>query len=73
LLSPSDSLDVTHVKLPSNSTEDWSSIASRIAVASIGSQGTVGGLLVAGFVSYIHRKEQVENVQGSNRNMSFIQ
>ncbi|XP_023716314.1 transmembrane GTPase Marf isoform X3 [Cryptotermes secundus] len=50
LLSPSDSLDVTHLKLPSNSTEDWTSIASRIAMASIGSQGTVGGLLVAGFM-----------------------
>jgi hypothetical protein len=71
LLSPSDSLDVTHVKLPSNNTEDWSTIASRIALASMGSQGTVGGLLVAGFVSYIRRKDQVEDVQGNNRNMLF--
>lgn len=32
------------------SAEDWSFI-SKIAMASISSQGTVGGMLVAGFVS----------------------
>jgi hypothetical protein len=32
--------------------EDWSFL-SKIAIASISSQGTVGGLLVAGFVSAI--------------------
>jgi len=30
--------------------EDWS-VLSRIAIASVTSQGTMGGLLVAGFVS----------------------
>lgn len=30
--------------------DEWG-IISRVAVASIGSQGTMGGLLVAGFVS----------------------
>lgn len=33
-------------------SDDWfSSIASRVAVASLTSQGTIGGLLVSGFVS----------------------
>jgi mitofusin 2 len=32
-------------------TQEQLSVISRIAVASIGSQGTVGGLLVAGLVS----------------------
>jgi hypothetical protein len=62
LLSPSESLDVVHVKSPSNKTEDWSGIASRMALASVGSQGTVGGLLVAGFVSYICRNNQMEDI-----------
>jgi hypothetical protein len=52
-MSPSENVDVMHIKLPSNNTEDWSSVAARMAMASIGSQGTMGGLLVAGFVSYI--------------------
>ncbi len=33
--------------------EDWSMV-SRLAIASLTSQGTVGGLLLAGFVSF-HR------------------
>jgi hypothetical protein len=48
------------MKLPSDNTDDWSHVASRIAMASIGSQGTIGGLLVAGFVSYICRKKNLE-------------
>ncbi|GFG34241.1 hypothetical protein Cfor_10688 [Coptotermes formosanus] len=50
LMSPSENVDVMHIKLPSNNTEDWSSVAARMAMASIGSQGTMGGLLVAGFM-----------------------
>ncbi|XP_023718994.1 transmembrane GTPase Marf isoform X2 [Cryptotermes secundus] len=50
LLSPSENLDMAHMKLPSDNTDDWSRVVSRIAMASIGSQGTVGGLLVAGFM-----------------------
>lgn len=35
-------------------SEDWfSSMASRVAVASLTSQGTIGGLLVSGFVSIL--------------------
>jgi hypothetical protein len=52
-MSPSENFDTSHMKLRSDRTDDWSRVASRIAMASIGSQGTVGGLLVAGFVSYI--------------------
>lgn len=52
-MSPSENVDVIHIKLPANNTEDWSNVAARMAMASIGSQGTMGGLLVAGFVSYI--------------------
>jgi hypothetical protein len=58
-MSPSENLDVTHTKFPSSNSDDWSNMASRIAMASIGSQGTMGGLLVAGFVSYICRKNTV--------------
>jgi|TergutCu122P1_1016479.scaffolds.fasta_scaffold1424976_1 hypothetical protein len=52
-MSPSENVDVMHIKLPGNNNEDWSSVAARMAMASIGTQGTMGGLLVAGFVSYI--------------------
>jgi hypothetical protein len=52
-MSPSENVDVMHVNLPRNNNEDWSNVAARMAMASIGSQGTMGGLLVAGFVSYI--------------------
>jgi hypothetical protein len=64
-MSPSENFDVTHVTGPSYSLDDGSSMASRIAVASrialasTGSQGTMGGLLVAGFVSYICRDNKV--------------
>jgi hypothetical protein len=50
LTSPSENFDVTHVKGPSDKSDDWSSI---------GSQGTMGGLLVAGFVSYIYRRNKM--------------
>lgn len=33
-------------------SQEQLSLISRFAVASIGSQGTVGGLVVAGFVSF---------------------
>jgi hypothetical protein len=59
-MSSSESLYTTHMKLPSDSADDWSRVASRIAMSSIGSQGTVGGLLVAGFVSYICRNNNSE-------------
>jgi hypothetical protein len=45
------------MKLTSDTADDWSCVASRIAMASIGSQGTIGGLMVAGFVSYIWRND----------------
>lgn len=40
--------------IPNNEiiTQEQLSVLSRIAVASIGSQGTVGGLVVAGLVGY---------------------
>jgi len=52
-MSPSENVDVMHINLPGNNNEDWSRVAARMAMASIGTQGTMGGLLVAGFVSYI--------------------
>lgn len=76
IASPADSID--SVKLMSNAAnfapraDDWS-FASRIAVASVTSQGT-GGLIVAGFVrisiSTIHlllymRRETEETFSGS--------
>jgi len=36
---------------PANRQEDYMSVISKIALASISSQGTMGGLLVTGFVS----------------------
>ncbi|KAF5292627.1 hypothetical protein FQA39_LY13960 [Lamprigera yunnana] len=47
-LSPSDQLD-GRLMLPGASTEDWS-ILTKVALASVTSQGTMGGLLVAGFL-----------------------
>ncbi|XP_063975304.1 transmembrane GTPase Marf isoform X3 [Diachasmimorpha longicaudata] len=53
LVSPTDSIDsVKFVANPVNfpsGNDDWS-LATRIAVASITSQGTMGGLIVAGFM-----------------------
>lgn len=50
--TPDTSLDVVQpgAMTPVQRSDDWS-IISRVALASIGSQGTMGGLLVAGFVS----------------------
>ena len=42
--------------MPQGANEDWS-IISRLAIASVTSQGTMGGLLVAGFVSTCFLKE----------------
>lgn len=51
--TPRDNPSTPLTLAPSNSviTEEQLNIISRIAVASIGSQGTVGGLVVAGLVS----------------------
>ncbi|XP_014208736.1 transmembrane GTPase Marf isoform X2 [Copidosoma floridanum] len=53
LVSPADSIDsskfVTTTSCFVPRPDDWS-LASRIAVASITSQGTMGGLIVAGFM-----------------------
>ncbi|XP_034243622.1 transmembrane GTPase Marf [Thrips palmi] len=53
-MSPNDSVDSNMGAYGSGSpslsrVDDWS-IPSRIALASIGSQGTVGGLVIAGFM-----------------------
>ncbi|XP_015514257.1 transmembrane GTPase Marf isoform X1 [Neodiprion pinetum] len=53
LMSPTDSIDsVKFVTSPTcipSRGDDWS-LATRVAIASITSQGTMGGLLVAGFM-----------------------
>ncbi|XP_015605448.1 transmembrane GTPase Marf isoform X2 [Cephus cinctus] len=54
ITSPVDSIDsikyvTSAAGLPSRS-DDWSNVATRIAIASITSQGTMGGLIVAGFM-----------------------
>lgn len=41
-------------------SEDWyTTLLSRFAVASISSQGTIGGLLVSGFVSNILNNKNI--------------
>jgi len=56
ITSPADSIDsLKFVSSTSNfptRSDDWS-LATRIAVASVTSQGTMGGLIVAGFVCII--------------------
>jgi hypothetical protein len=52
-MSPSENVDVMQINSPANNSADWTNVAAKMAMASIGSQGTMGGLLVAGFVSYI--------------------
>ncbi|XP_066997759.2 transmembrane GTPase Marf [Anabrus simplex] len=49
LLSPVESMDVNQVKFPQRPSDDWS-LPSQIVMASLGSQGTMGGLLVSGFL-----------------------
>lgn len=53
VLSPTDSMDslkfVTSAACLPSRNDDWS-LATRVAIASITSQGTMGGLLVAGFM-----------------------
>ncbi|XP_058806833.1 transmembrane GTPase Marf isoform X2 [Phymastichus coffea] len=53
LISPADSIDSSKFVSTSNCfatrSDDWS-LATRVAVASITSQGTMGGLIVAGFM-----------------------
>nr|CAD7203287.1 unnamed protein product [Timema douglasi] len=49
-LSPTENVDLSTVNYSSSKpSEDWS-LWSSVALASIGSQGTMGGLLVAGFM-----------------------
>jgi hypothetical protein len=43
-------MEMGQFQYPQAQSEDWS-ILSKVAMASISSQGTMGGLLVAGFVS----------------------
>ena len=54
-MSPADSIDSSKFVSTSNCfatrPDDWS-LATRVAIASITSQGTMGGLIVAGFVSF---------------------
>lgn len=54
ITSPTDSIDsikfVSNTPNFSTNSDDWS-LATRIAIASITSQGTMGGLIIAGFVS----------------------
>jgi hypothetical protein len=56
--------------MPNNEiiTQEQLSVISRIAVASIGSQGTVGGLLVAGLVS---KGSQIVKIDPHNRLLPF--
>ncbi|XP_035734878.1 transmembrane GTPase Marf-like isoform X1 [Vespa mandarinia] len=53
IASPTDSIDsikfVSNTPNFSTNSDDWS-LATRIAVASITSQGTMGGLIIAGFM-----------------------
>lgn len=50
-MTPGDSsMEMGQFQYPQAQSEDWS-ILSKVAMASITSQGTMGGLLVAGFVS----------------------
>ncbi|KAL2730877.1 transmembrane GTPase Marf isoform X1 [Vespula squamosa] len=53
ITSPTDSIDsikfVSNTPNFSTNSDDWS-LATRIAVASITSQGTMGGLIIAGFM-----------------------
>lgn len=58
-MSPAESVD--SIKFMSSTPNhqprsDDFSLATRIAIASITSQGTMGGLIVAGFVSILHNK-----------------
>lgn len=58
IMSPAESID--SIKLMTNTSnyqsrsDDWS-LATKIAIASITSQGTMGGLIVAGFVSILRK------------------
>lgn len=61
IMSPAESIDsVKFMSTTSNHqprSDDWS-LATKIAVASITSQGTMGGLIVAGFVSVLCSKNK---------------
>ncbi|XP_043488437.1 transmembrane GTPase Marf isoform X1 [Polistes fuscatus] len=53
ITSPTDSIDsikfISNTPNFSTNTDDWS-LATRVAIASITSQGTMGGLIIAGFM-----------------------
>lgn len=57
-MSPAESVDsmkfVTSTPTFPARSDDWS-LASKIAMASVSSQGTMGGLIVAGFVRSFFR------------------
>lgn len=65
-MSPAESVD--SIKLMSSApafsqrSDDWS-LATKIAVASITSQGTMGGLIVAGFVGVCYIKHIVASIE----------
>lgn len=56
IMSPAESIDsikfMTNTSNYQSRSDDWS-LATKIAIASITSQGTMGGLIVAGFVSIL--------------------
>ena len=62
IMSPAESVDsVKFMSTTSNHqprSDDWS-LATKIAVASITSQGTMGGLIVAGFVSMLDNEKRL--------------
>lgn len=62
IMSPAESVDSVKFvsSMPSYQprSDDWS-LATRIAIASITSQGTMGGLIVAGFVSTLYKTSTV--------------
>ena len=56
IMFPAESIDsikfMTNTSNYQSRSDDWS-LATKIAIASITSQGTMGGLIVAGFVSIL--------------------
>lgn len=63
-MTPSADFNSPMTLLPEFSTDEQLSLISRIAAASIGSQGTVGGLVVAGVVRFT--RFSLENVLKSH-------
>ena len=65
-MSPADSIDSSKFVSTTNyfatRPDDWS-LATRVAIASVTSQGTMGGLIVAGFVSNIIYIQFLKNLE----------